>query len=106
MIRSMIQAALCLILCPLLTAQQISPPAALADAPQSFTPAPVTAATYPLPEFVNIPKDTEIELISLEVVSSATATKGQLVRLALAKDVLVKGLVVIPKGDRKSTRLN
>jgi hypothetical protein len=98
MIRWLLQSALCLILCPLLAAQQISSPAAPFDAPQSSTPALETAAPHLPPEFVNIPKDTQIELISLEAVSSATATKGQLVRLAVAKGVLVKGLVVIPRG--------
>jgi hypothetical protein len=77
-----------LILCPLLAAQQLSPPA----------PAPATVSPHPLQKFVTIRKDTEIELISLEGVSSATATKGQLVQLAVAKDLMVDGLVVIPKG--------
>jgi hypothetical protein len=94
----MLQAILSIILCPLLVAQEISPPVALTDASQSSMTAPAASVIDPLPKFITIPKDTEIELISLEAVSSAAATKGQLVRLAVAKDVLVKGLVVIPKG--------
>ncbi len=86
MLRWLLQSMLCLMLCPLLVAQQVTPPAAPADAP------------HPLSEFITIPKYTKIELISLEEISSATAIKGQSVRLAVAKDVLVDGLVVIPKG--------
>jgi hypothetical protein len=98
MIRWLLQSTLCLILCPLLAAQQVAPPTAPADAPQNLVPTPTTAKPRPMPEFITIPGNTEIEFISLENVSSATATKGQSVRLAVAKDVLVKGLVVIPKG--------
>jgi hypothetical protein len=98
MIRKLLQAVLCLVLCPLLVAQQPPAPAVTSDTPQSLAPAPATDASHALPEFVTIPKNTEIELITLEAVSSATATKGQLVRLAVAEDVRVEGLVVIPKG--------
>jgi hypothetical protein len=99
MMKRLFQSALCLILCPLLAAQQVAPPA---GAPQSSTPAPATAAPRPLPEFITIPKDTKIDFVSLEEVSSATAIKGQLVRFAMANDVLVNGLVVIPKGTLAS----
>jgi len=102
MIRWLLQSTLCLILCPLLAAQQVTPPAAPTDAPQSSTPAPVTASFRPLQDFITIPQYTKIELISLEEVSSAIATKGQSVRLAVANDVLVNGMVVIPKGTLAS----
>jgi len=98
MMRKLLQSALCFILCPLLGAQQVPEAGGTFESPQNPKPAPAAGAPYPLPEFITIPKDTEIEMISLEAVSSATATKGQLVRLAVAKDVLVKNLVVIPKG--------
>jgi hypothetical protein len=98
MIRSMLHAVLFASLCPLLVAQQLPAPAVTSDTTQSLAPAPATDAPHPLPEFVTIPKNTEIELITLEAVSSATATKGQLVRLAVAEDVKEDGLVVIPKG--------
>jgi hypothetical protein len=95
MIRWLLQSTLCLILCPLLAAQQVAPPAPPADAPQNALP-------RPLSDFITIPQYTKIELISLEDVSSATATKGQFVRLAVANDVLVNGMIVIPKGTLAS----
>ena len=98
MIRKLLHSALCLILCPLLAAQKVAPLAMNDGAPQSSVPAPAAAMPRALPKFVTIPKDTRIELIPLEEVSSATATKGQLVRFAMVNDVLVNGLVVIPKG--------
>jgi hypothetical protein len=102
MLKRMLQSALCLILCPLLVAQQLPAPASTDDASLRSMPAPATVAPPPLPEFVTIPKHTKVELISLEEVSSATATKGQFVRLAVANDVLVNGMVVIPRGTLAS----
>jgi hypothetical protein len=98
MIRWLLQSTLCLILCPLLAAQQVAPPAAPGDSPQNLAPASATAAPDPVPEMITIPKNTEIEFITLEAVSSATATKGQLIRLAVGKDMIINGLVVIRKG--------
>jgi hypothetical protein len=82
MIRRLLQFTLCLILCPLLAAEQVAPP----------------SAPHPLPKSITVQKNTEIEFISLEAVSSATATKNQMVRLAVAKDVIINGSVAIPKG--------
>jgi hypothetical protein len=45
-----------------------------------------------------VPKDTEINFVLLESVSSATATKGQLIRMAVEEDVVIHGVVAIPKG--------
>lgn len=68
----MFQFALCTFLSPLLVAQQ--------------------SAT------VHIPKDTKIEMVALEVVSSNTAIVGMPVRFAVAKDVVVDGVTVFPVG--------
>jgi hypothetical protein len=98
MIRSISKAVLCLILCPLLEAQQVFSPAMTSDAIHNSASSPAADATHAVPVFVTIPKDTLIWLVALEAVNSATATKGQLVRLAVNDDVIVNGLVVIPKG--------
>jgi len=89
MMRKTLQAALCLCLSPLLAAQQ----AATLDAPT-----PQTVAPRALPASVTVRKNTRIRLVALEAVSSATAVNGQLVPLAVEEDVLVDGLVAIPKG--------
>jgi hypothetical protein len=98
MIRSMIQAVLCFLLCSQLVAQQVMVPASASHAPQPSAPAPAATAPHALSEFVTIPKSTDISLVTLESVSSATATKGQLVRLRVEHSVMADGLVVIPKG--------
>jgi hypothetical protein len=96
MVRFLLQSVLCVTLCPLLVAQQATTGSQQQPVPQPHHPA---AATTPAqPQTIRIPKDTEIELVALEPVSSATATKGQLVRLAVAKDLMVNGLAVIPRG--------
>jgi hypothetical protein len=102
MIHWLLQSTFCIILCPLLVAHQVEPSDAPADVPQSSAPAPATASPHALSDFITIPQYTKIELISLEEVSSATATKGQFVRLAVVNDVLVNGMVVIPKGTLAS----
>jgi hypothetical protein len=77
LIRATLQSALSLVLSPLLVALQAVP-----------TPAP----THPA---IIIPKDTKIELIVMESVSSETAIKGSTVRFAVPHDVSVNGLVVL-----------
>jgi hypothetical protein len=79
-----IASMLCLALCPLLTAQQVTP--SVAAAPDASKP-------------IALAKGKEVRLVLLEPVSSATATKGQLVRMAVKEDVTDEnGVVVIPKG--------
>jgi hypothetical protein len=83
--RPVIQAALCLILCPLLMAQQ--------------------SATKP--GRVRLPKDTAIHLKLDQEVSSATIYKGNNVRYIVADDVVLGGVLAIPTGTeatRKVTR--
>jgi hypothetical protein len=65
------------------------------EAPGSLEGA--VAVPAPGPKAI-IPKHTEIRLILLETVSSATVSKGQSLRIAVAKDVSLNGVVVIPKG--------
>jgi hypothetical protein len=45
-----------------------------------------------------VPKGTEIELVSLETVSTETAAKGSRVRFAVANDVAIRGATVIHAG--------
>jgi hypothetical protein len=84
---------LCLLMSATLVAQEtvsVAPP---------LEPAAATAPTpEPAPVPLTLKKGTEVELVLLETVSSATAVKGQPVRFAVAKDVVADGLVVIPKG--------
>ena len=54
--------------------------------------------TGPQPLRATIRRDTQIDFITLEQVSSATATKHQQVHLAVASDLVIKGLVAVPKG--------
>jgi hypothetical protein len=98
MIRWLLQSTLCLILCPLLAAQQAAPPTASADAPQPFKPAPATDAPRPLPEFVTVPKDTKIKYQLLDSVSSATSKRGEIIRCIVAENVIVDGITVLPAG--------
>lgn len=101
MIRKPLQVAFCLILAPLLIAQQTGP-----IAPQSNegpTQSPVGAGasasnSAKAPARVTIPQDTKIELIVLENVSTETAIKGSSVRFAVGKDVAVNGVTVVRAG--------
>jgi hypothetical protein len=81
--RLMIEGALSLSLCPLLVAQQAASPV---SAP--------TEASKP----IVLKKRTFVEVVLLETVSSATATKGQSMRMAVENDVKIDGVVAVPKG--------
>ena len=97
MVRKTLQGALCLCLSPLLVAQQaiMAPPA---------TYFPQSAAM--MSNEVIIPKGTRIDLVSLENVSSATATEKSTVRFALAKDLIVNGVTVINAGSPVEGRVS
>lgn len=88
MIRTAFQSALCLLLAPLLIAQQAVEPPSANYRPQS---------TAMINEVV-IPKGTRIDLVSLENVSSATTTENSVVRFALAKDLVVNDVTVLEAG--------
>lgn len=97
MIRTTLQSVLCFCLSPLLVAQEL--PGKARDAVDTHGAAlneQSKAAT------VALARKTIVRLVQLESVSSATAQKGQTVKLALADDVIVKGTVVIRKGTPAS----
>ncbi|HEY2470388.1 MAG TPA: hypothetical protein VGI45_21515 [Terracidiphilus sp.] len=48
---------------------------------------------------VTLPRGTPITLVSLDPVSSRTATRGSPVRFAVADDLVVDGVVAIPSGE-------
>lgn len=70
-------------------------------AAQSQTPRPVAPPLPPVtgPEFVTIPKGTKVYLTLMETVSSATAQNGQKIQLTVAKNIVIDGLVIVPKGS-------
>ena len=76
MIRKMLQAILCVILCPVLLAEQ----------------------SVTNPGNVLLPKDTAIHLRLDQDVSSAAVREGQNVRYIVTDDVVAGGVVVIPAG--------
>jgi hypothetical protein len=88
--RKLLQSALCIFLAPLLAAQQTADTAVT----------PIDHKPTLAPEFVTLDKGHEVHLLLLEDISSATATKGQRVRMAMAEDVIVDGKIVIPKGTK------
>jgi hypothetical protein len=95
-IRRMLQSALCL--CPLLAQQ--TPQASSQTAPSNPAQSAPAAAAHPsLPEFITVPKGTEIDLVALDTISSGTASAGTRVRFLVAKDVEVGGATVIHDGS-------
>lgn len=84
MIRIKVQSTFCLLLSPLLVAQQV---AAIGMRQTDST------------VMVTLPPKTVISLELLEPVSSETARQGDKVRLAVAEDVVVKGAVLVRKGS-------
>jgi hypothetical protein len=99
MMRRLLQSALCFVLCPLLVAQQT------ASSEQSPTAPDLASAAKPKVATITLPRKTVVELALLETVSSATAQKGQAVRLVVKKDVVVNGTVVIPRGTPASRQV-
>jgi hypothetical protein len=104
---SALASGVCLILCPLLVAQETAPialPQAPAQtAPQQATSAPASLsgdnslATH-LRGTAIVAKSVAVKFVLLDSVSSATAAKGQPVHFAVAEDVSVDGHVAIPRG--------
>lgn len=87
-----LQSVLCLCLSPLLVAQEAADPAIMPNRESSASAHAVSAAS------IKVPKGTEVNLVLLESISSATAKKGQTVHMAVAQDVEVDGTIVIPGG--------
>ena len=86
MIRWLLQSTLCLILCPLLAAQEVAPPA---------TPAPATATHS---RTVRIKKDTPVTLRLEQIISSADAKVGDKVHFTLMGDLVADGQLIAPAG--------
>jgi hypothetical protein len=86
MIRKIAHSALCIVLAPLLIAQQTA-----------ATPPALRENAQTNPVFVTLHRGTEIKLVLLESASASTAMTGQQLRMAVAEDVIVGGWIVIPK---------
>jgi hypothetical protein len=91
MIRKLLQSALCVILCPLLAAQQISTPPAISDAQPQPQPSPATA-------YLTLSRGTEFDLLAPGPVTFAKARPGVVVQFVVDKDVLLGGVLVIHAG--------
>jgi hypothetical protein len=75
MIRKLLSSVVCLVLAPILVAQQAAAPGA-----------------------ITVPKDTRIEIVALDRITSESAMTGSEVRFAISKDVVVDGRTVLPAG--------
>jgi hypothetical protein len=73
MLRNLLQSALCICLAPLLVAQRGT-------------------------TSISVPRDTKIELMTLETVSTQSEAKGSAIRFAVARDIAIDGVTVIPAG--------
>jgi hypothetical protein len=73
MLRKLFQSVLCIVLTSLLAAQQGT-------------------------TSITVPKDTKIELMTLETISTQSEAKGSVVRFAVARDIAIDGVTVIPAG--------
>jgi hypothetical protein len=105
--QSVLSSGVCLILCPLLVAQEtapIAPPQPLAKAASQglpfqtplYKPSPV--ATGPLPDKLMISHGRIVGLYTLDPISSATATVGSTIRLAAVQDLVLGGVTIVHKG--------
>jgi hypothetical protein len=59
---------------------------------------PAPAMTQPASSPGVLPRGTEVTLVLIDTLSSATAKNGQAVRFAVAQDLAVNGIVVVPRG--------
>lgn len=92
--RTTLQSALCLSLSPLLVAQQVG--TNTAQEPRENHPASTPSAQ------IEIPKGTWIPLVLLDPISSATARKGEIIKFAVARDIVAHGTVLIRRGTPAS----
>jgi len=96
MIRKLLQAVLCLVLCPLLLAQPATTGGQQQPFPQPDQPATTTAPAQPVT--ITIPKDTRVEFLLLDPVSSASSKPGDKIRFVVAENLIVNGVVAISAG--------
>jgi hypothetical protein len=98
MIRRFLHSALIIFLAPLLAAQQANPQIAPAQIKIAAKDSAPTSSAMQDQAAELVPKDTKIELVALESISSKTAIVGNSVKFAVAKDVAVNGVAVIHEG--------
>jgi hypothetical protein len=89
MIRKIVQSAICLLLVPMLAAGQENASGGIGNGSASDPKASGT---------ITLPKHRAIRLKLLETISSATGKKGQFVRMAVAEDFVLNGVILIPRG--------
>jgi len=92
--KRLLQSMLCLILCPLLAAQQVATPASKS---MGQLPLPLPAANSSS-RTVSIPMDTLVVLRLEQRLSTADAKQGDKVHFTLVNNLAVDGRVVIPAG--------
>jgi hypothetical protein len=90
----MLQSALCITLCPLLVAQQISEPDAISPA----KPATAPGNRSKTPKAVRIPAGSTVRLRLDQQISSADAQVGDRVRFTIVGGLEVENRIVIPDG--------
>jgi hypothetical protein len=103
-----LQCALCLIMAPLLVAQEISPKAVPTTPATALPPTifayPMTSkfALFPnrLSGFASIPSDIPLELTAVNPLEFANAVQGTAIEFQVVRDVSVKGIVVLRAGTR------
>jgi PEGA domain len=94
--RRFISAALCLVLCPVLIAQQSPAPAAQPQ--QSAAAAPAQTAPPQPPPPHTLVDGTPVKLRLSQTISSADAKVGQEIPFEVVEDVKVDDVTVLPKG--------
>lgn len=69
-----------------------------ASAAQASAAPPQVNAAAPAPAEIFVPRGTEIALVTTTPLSSEKNAKGDLVRMTVARDVIIGGVMVIPQG--------
>ena len=95
MIRMTLQSALCLLLSPMLVAQQMTDESARGN----------TSNMPPQTRRLVLEKGTQIEFVTREEISSAKALKGEFVTLEVARDVTKNDTVIVPAGTPAVARV-
>lgn len=95
MIQTTLQSAICLLLSPMLVAQQVGDLSARGNTPN---PPPQT-------ERLTLERGAEIQFVTREAISTATAFNGEFVALEVARDVAKNGAVIVPAGTPAVARI-